>query len=168
MMTVDWGMQMGIQAWFLSPADSLGTRAEKNVHNLIFVSICIKIYIYVFILNPEWFKNKLMSFVQCLSKLMVTTHPQTHPHTTTCVPQTAVALHACSPVPFQHHSPRDFPANPKCSSCGHLREDETPVKKRILWTIWVTPQELTWNLRIRAPWEKENHLPNHHFSGSIY
>ena len=45
----------------------------------------------------------------------------------------------------RHHRPRDSPANPKCSSCGHLREDESPVfkKKRILWTIWVTPQELT-------------------------
>ena len=56
----------------------------------------------------------------------------------------------------RHHRLMDSPANPKCSSCGHLREDESPVKNKktsceLLYMS--TPQKLTRNLRIH-PWEK--------------
>ena len=48
------------------------------------------------------------------------------------------------------------------------RGKSSTQKCRLVWDMFerrvtVHPGRLTWNLRIRAPWKKEQHLPNHHF-----
>ena len=54
------------------------------------------------------------------------------------------------------HRPPKFPTKT-------VRNKLVGMKRLLLYYWFIHPGRLTWNLRVQAPLEEENHGPNHHF-----